>query len=462
MGALVTSCGLASGGLDDCAAVFVIDGGHGLLGTAALERHGDGPESAYLLRSVAVAASRRGAGVGESLVRTALRYVDAVRAPVALLTETAADYFTRYGFVTTSREGLPAALHDSTQLQGACPASAHAMLRAPRAVVRVSGPRAPIDGPSVWHAGEHPDPRTWTIELDEPQRSEIAAQAADAESRGRTISTLTAADMPLRSLDAVIARARAALDGPGFVLMRRFPVEVMSSAATELAYLALGWRFGVPVGQDARSSLLTHVRDERVVRTGPHVRLYQTHERQDFHTDGSDLVGLLCLHPASSGGESRIASAHAVYNHVLRTRPDLLDVLYQPFAWDRNDEQPVGDPPYFLLPAITDVDGVPRVFFIGWYIRDAQRHPDAPRLTDAQLEAIALVERTANDPAFHLEMEFRPGDVQLLANDRILHAREAFTDDADAGSRRHLLRVWLRRPTAGVDDLLRDGIPARG
>ena len=158
------------------------------------------------------------------------------------------------------------------------------------------------------------------------------------------------------------------------------------------------------------------MRDERVERTGPEVRLYRTRERQDFHTDGADIIGLLCLHAARSGGESRLASSYAVYNEILRRRPDLLEVLYEPMWWDRNGEESPGDDPAFPMPVLNDVDGQPRVFYIGWYIRDAQRHPQVPRLTGPQLEALDLIETIANDPAFHVEMDFRPGDVQLLNN----------------------------------------------
>ena len=192
------------------------------------------------------------------------------------------------------------------------------------------------------------------------------------------------------------------------------------------------------------------------------MRLYRTRQRQDFHTDGSDIVGLLCLQRAMSGGESRIASSLAVYNEILLRRPELLEVLYEPMYWDRNNEQSHGEEPYFALPVLNVVDGAPRMFYIGWYIRDAQRHPEVPRLTDPQQEALDLIESIANDlqAAFHLEMDFEPGDVQLLANAKILHCREAYDDHEDPDRRRHLLRLWLTAHTfASVDGVFRGGIP---
>jgi hypothetical protein len=259
----------------------------------------------------------------------------------------------------------------------------------------------------------------------------------------------------------VIERVVADLaHGRGFVLLRRVPVDLLTVEEVELAYVALGLHLGVPVSQDAAGTLLGHVRDERVERTGPEVRLYRTRERQDFHTDGADIIGLLCLHAARSGGESRLASGHTVYNEVLARRPDLLEVLYAPMWWDRNGEEAPGEDPAFPLPVVSDVEGTPRFFYIGWYIRDAQRHHQVPRLTDQQAEVLDLVESIANDPAVHVDMDFRPGDVQLLNNAVILHSREAYEDHDDLDQRRHLLRLWLAaHDFTSVDDQLRAGIP---
>jgi hypothetical protein len=204
------------------------------------------------------------------------------------------------------------------------------------------------------------------------------------------------------------------------------------------------------------------VRDERLPASAGTVRLYRTRERQDFHSDGADIIGLLCLHRARRGGESRIVSSGAIYNEILRTRPDLLEALYEPTGWDRQGDVPLGELPWFMLAPINDVHGVPRVFYLGWYIRDAQRHPEVPRLTPAQSEAMELLEALANDPSFHLEMHFQPGDVQLLNNGRVLHAREAYEDDEDLAERRHLLRLWLAaHDFASLEDGLRGGIATR-
>ncbi len=102
------------------------------------------------------------------------------------------------------------------------------------------------------------------------------------------------------------------------------------------------------------------------------------------------------------------------------------------------------------------------MFFIGWCIRDGQRHPQVPRLTDLQQQAMTLIEETANDPDVYLPMDFEPGDIQLLANAKILHCREAYDDHPEPQRRRHLLRLWLAAHSfTSVDDSLLGGIPPK-
>lgn len=311
----------------------------------------------------------------------------------------------------------------------------------------------------MWQAADLVDDHSWQVELTEGHRGEVIDAARRVAASGIALADLSAASFALPGMAADLAAWSAQLaSGRGFLLLRGFPIERLTDAETEVAYVGLGTHLGVPVGQNKAGDVLTHIRDERLPDTTG-VRLYRTNQRQDFHTDGADIIGLLCLQRARRGGESRIVSTGALYNEILERRPDLLDVLHQPMAWDRQGEQLDGEPAWFELAPFADVDGGVRAFYIGWYIRDAQQHPDVPRLTDAQLEAMALIEEIANDPGFHVEMDFQPGDIQLLNNARILHAREAYDDHPDPDQRRHLLRLWLAAHTfSAVEDELRAGI----
>jgi hypothetical protein len=331
----------------------------------------------------------------------------------------------------------------------------------------VSSRRTVQDSPAVWKRDDVERDRSWEHRFTEEQRDELVAATRAALDHGLSPATITRDSFPLPALtDSIREWHRELSSGRGFLLLHGFPhleLDEIDERAAELAYVGLGTHVGTPVGQNRSGDLLTHIRDERLPPGPGKVRLYRTRARQEFHTDGADVIGLLCLHRARSGGESRIVSSLAVYNELLRTRPDLLEVLYEPMYWDRQDEEGPGEKPWFMLPPITDLAGVPRVFYIGWYLRDAQRHADVPRLTAAQADALDTLERIANDPAFHLEMDFAPGDIQFLNNGRILHSREAYEDDDDPAERRHLLRLWLAAHSfTSVDDGLRTGINTPG
>lgn len=304
-----------------------------------------------------------------------------------------------------------------------------------------------IDAPSVWTPDLFPDTAAWSFVLNSAQQRALVECG-----RGGAIDSLR------RALGADAAQWSRILAGPGFVRLRNFPVDVLAPAEIQRAYLGLGALLGVPVGQDRNGSLISDIRDERK-HYRPGVRRYQTSLSQDFHSDASDLVGLLCLRPAVAGGQSKIVSAHALYNEMLSRAPFLVEVMYRPMPWSRHAEPRAGEVSHFELAPFTMIDGMPRISFIAWYIRQSQQHRSAPRLTADQLAALDLAERIANDPGRQIAMDFLPGDVQLLNNTTVLHARESYTDHPNPDLRRHLLRLWLTTEVSLARDVLRGGSP---
>jgi amino-acid N-acetyltransferase len=119
---------LPSAGLaDHVASTLVARDGVRIVGTVALELYGQ----AALLRSVAVAAERRGRGLGQALTRAALELARqrGVRT-VYLLTETAAAFFPRFGFRPIPRPEVDPAVLGSAEFTTACSVSALVMVRA--------------------------------------------------------------------------------------------------------------------------------------------------------------------------------------------------------------------------------------------------------------------------------------------------------------------------------------------
>lgn len=324
--------------------------------------------------------------------------------------------------------------------------------------------RTPLRTPAAWCGRDERNKRDWIYELGEADVAELDAALADAKESGHTLETLQRADFPLPRLQPAIARWMSDLDrGRGFVLVRGVPVWRYTEAEAAIVYWGLGLHMGTAVSQNAAGDLLGHVRDTGAHPNHPSVRLYKTREPLGFHCDGSDIVGLLCLQSAKAGGASRIVSSVSVYNELLSRCPDLVPLLYEPFYWDRNEEQRPGEPPYFVLPICFSHDGRLRTFYIGWYIRNAQRHADVPRLTAQQIELLDTLDAIAADPAFHLEMDFRPGDIQWLKNAVILHSRTEYEDFAEPARKRHLLRLWLtaHEHWSDGDAFLQQGIPKK-
>jgi hypothetical protein len=151
----------------------------------------------------------------------------------------------------------------------------------------------------------------------------------------------------------------------------------------------------------------------------------------------------MCLENGRAGGLSTVASSVLIHNHLVRERPDLAAALYDPLPYDFRGEQAEGGKPYYEVPVFTEWDGRLFVRCIPPYIWASQLHPEAPRLTELQTEALQAVVALADDPAHHVAMELLPGDMQFIDNYHVLHGRTAYEDDRAAGRVRHLKRLWL-------------------
>ncbi len=320
-------------------------------------------------------------------------------------------------------------------------------------------------GPDVWTAC---DVGPYTIDLGADDIAELQAAAAPYVARGESgdaarsqpggapgtdvlddLAKLTPAGFPLPRLGPrLVALRHELLHGKGFALLRGLPVEGASRLQLATVFLGIGAHLGAARRQNAAGHLLGHVCDLGLHSSDPNVRIYQTRERQTFHTDSCDVVGLLCLREARAGGDSLLVSAGAIYEAMRQAYPERLARLLRPMAHDRRGEVPAGMAPFFLLPVFSWFEGQLTVFYQRQYLESAMRFPEAPRLTDADVAALDTFDALANDPAMHIRMRLAPGDIQLVHNHALLHDRTAFEDGPDPAQRRHLLRLWLACPGA--------------
>jgi hypothetical protein len=335
--------------------------------------------------------------------------------------------------------------------------------------------RTPIEGLQAWVGPEIQDEDFWIHRLDDTALEEIDAAVKGIEERGLSIP-FEADDFPLPTLSRTIQRIPSILeDEQGFLLIRGIDRSRYTAAQCELIYWGIGSHLGTPISQNTRGHLLGHVRDEGKSFDDPTARGYQTTQKMDFHADQLpvDVLGLFCVRAAKEGGASALVSVGAVHNVMLEERPDLLEVLYQPFNLDWRGEEPEGEAPWYTSPMFSYADGkVTSRVTSRQYFNSVTRFGDELALTDVQREALDVLQEVCNREELRLSMMMQEGDIQFLNNHAILHAREAFEDYEDPDLKRHLLRMWIalppevRRP---MPDVLADryrivemgGIPAR-
>lgn len=302
-------------------------------------------------------------------------------------------------------------------------------------------------GASAWTAQEMRDSNRWIYELTDEDRAEVAAALAHVRGKGLDMP-FGKDDFPLGRFAGRMERILAEVeDGSGVVLMRGLAVDEYGLEGTRLVYWGLGTHLGKALAQTPYGDQFIDVRDVGGDQyKDPTQRGFHTARRLPFHNDQGDIVALLCYRRSKSGGLSCIASAAAVHNELLRTRPDLLEVLYQPFYCDIRGEEPAGRPPYYVEPRFSMLDGKLFTQHGRTYIDSAQRFADVPRLTPLQDEAMRCVDELCSSERFRLDMDFRRGDIQFLNNRVVLHSRTDFEDFEDPELKRHLMRLWLRTP----------------
>jgi hypothetical protein len=320
----------------------------------------------------------------------------------------------------------------------------------------------PVIDPAGWSPADFGAVASWSYRISERDIAELANAVASVRRQGIPLAAITRDNFLLNRFADLLAEVKRELtDGRGLVMLQAFPVESFDREAIAAAYLGIGSYLGIAMSQNAQGHVLGHVKDLGGNYADLNTRGYLTNAEMLFHADGSDYVGLLCLHGAKSGGESRVASSVTVYNRILERRPDLAKVLCEDFYRSRSGEVNPGDKPYFTQPMFSFTQGYFSATGAGAAIDKAQKLAGVPPYTEAQKEAVSLYRRTVEECA--VDIPFEPGDIQFLNNFVTLHTRRAYEDWPDEGRKRHLLRLWLSDPDGRpIPKEQREGRSGRG
>lgn len=304
---------------------------------------------------------------------------------------------------------------------------------------------SPVSGPFVWYGPEMAKRADWIRPLAPAEIAELEAAVQRLDATGIDVAEIGPGHLDVPGLGPLVEQIRrAVLKETGFILVRGVPVDRWSVRQSAIAYFGLGAMIGEPVSQNAKGHILGHVKDIGADYAKPTSRGYQTAARLPYHTDSSDIVALLCLKRSKAGGLSSIASSATIYNEMLKRRPDLAAELTGPVYRDRRGELPEGAEEWYAVPVFSPMPGGGLITtYVRSAMRKAQRFPAVPRTTPELEAACNLFDELAESPEIHLDMEFRPGDIQFLNNHWITHSRTAYEDFPEPERRRHLLRLWL-------------------
>jgi len=306
---------------------------------------------------------------------------------------------------------------------------------------------APVDHPSAWKVADFTSPADYTIELDASQLREIERAMRQIKAAGLGLDDLQHEHFPLPSLRPVIAEIRHHVaDGRGFVVVRRLPVERWSKDEIGMIFWGIGTHLGRGLSQSVLGDRLGHVKD--FSREDPLARAYRNKQELSPHTDSCDLVGLMCLRTAKSGGVSRLTSAITAHNLMREADPEALECLYRGYAFHRRGEEQPGDLPFtpHRVPVFSNTEGMISARYVRTYVEAGEAAAGRP-MGDADLAVLDRLEEISKRPDLMLEFTLQPGEMYFINNYTILHARTAFDDFDEEDRRRHLLRLWLEVPS---------------
>jgi alpha-ketoglutarate-dependent taurine dioxygenase len=296
-------------------------------------------------------------------------------------------------------------------------------------------------GLRAWRADTIDAPEAWHCPLSEDALS-ILDKVVREWQEGQPITDLRPPDRLHEAAAESLEVARAALEiGRGFTIITAGQPGRYSPRELQAVYWLVGQLLGRPLEQNVQGALLYDVRD-----TGQDVR-YGARFESTFHTDNSfgdevlDYVGLLCLRPAKSGGESQLVSGYSVINELLARHREAVEVLGRPFHVDRRGGLRPGDEPTARFPVFGG-GGELLVRYLRFWIEAGHEKAGVP-LTMEQVNALDALDRVANERRLRVEFTLAAGEMLFVNNRWILHNRTAFEDHAEPERQRHYVRLWL-------------------
>lgn len=305
-----------------------------------------------------------------------------------------------------------------------------------------------IESQADWRGEALSKRSDWLHQLSDAEIGEIDKAYKSVKARGIDIREVSKDNFVLDRFPRIAEKCQVALeDGPGVYLIRGFPIGNYPREDMKLINWGLAKYVGTAVSQSSEGDVMGDVRN---LNPDPEKsRGYKSSRELYFHCDSADVSSLFSVINAKSGGLSGVCSTVGVHNEMARTRPDLLEVMYEPWWWTWQTNCYSHEAPIYQQPIFSQQDGHLSCRYIGELLRQTpRRYPILPALTPRQVEAMALFDKLLNGPDFAIWKPFVPGDWQMVNNHIVMHARTEFEDYPELERKRHLLRMWLAMPNS--------------
>ena len=297
----------------------------------------------------------------------------------------------------------------------------------------------------AWNADTFKSSADYSLVLTDQERGELLA-AVRALPDTRQPQSSGAAHFNLPTLSS---RLRAACEqvrnGRGFVVVRGLPIEGASFEEFNAAAWGVGTHFGQALSQNTSGDLIGHVVDATAEDATP--RMYRSNLELRPHNDITGLITLACWHKSQSGGASVIVSAVTVHDEMCRQFPESMAPLYEGFFYHQVGEEAPGEPPVTRerVPLFAVRNGQLSSRYLRSNLVAGHRALDLP-LSEAQITALNRFDAIATAPQNRLAFFLERGDMIILNNYTVMHARTSFTNYPEPERKRHLVRLWLDQP----------------
>jgi Taurine catabolism dioxygenase TauD, TfdA family len=305
----------------------------------------------------------------------------------------------------------------------------------------------------AWRADTIDPPDAWYYVLSERILSALDSILRTRRRDSQAVTDLQVPEALRHTVAEDLQTVHTALEaGRGFAVLTAEQATRCSPRDWPAVYWLVGQLLGQPIAQNVQGTLLYDVRDTgQDVRYG--ARFSVTSAESTFHTDNSfgtevlDYVGLLCLNPAQTGGQSQIVSGQTVWKDLRTKHPDAAELLCQPFHFDRRGGLRPGDEPTIQFPIFSGEGPELLIRYLRYWIEAGHEKAALPLTTD-QVNALDLLDHIAEEPSLRVEFALRPGEMLFVNNRWIMHNRTGFQDYPEPERKRHYVRLWLQRPLA--------------